>query len=92
MDVDIDTDDGDKAEAEAEVEVETDCLTSHAPFRAGSPPLQQRRLTVHSGALEVVGLGLEVEVPLVGRAGSCCSQWVIRSLCGPAGWAGSNSG
>jgi len=57
MDVDVDTDDGDEAEAE----VETDCLTSRAPSRAASPPPRQRRLAVHSGALEAVGLGLEAE-------------------------------
>jgi hypothetical protein len=90
MDVDVDTDDGDEAEAEAEVE--TDCLTSRAPSRAASPPLRQRRLAVHSGALEAVGLGLEAEAPLVGRAGSCCSRWAIRSLRGPVGRAGSSSG
>ena len=86
MDVDVDTDDGD------EVEVETGCLTSRAPSRAASPPLRQRRLAVHSGALEAVGLGLKAEAPLVGRAGSCCSRWAIRSLRGPAGRAGSSSG
>jgi hypothetical protein len=88
MDVDIDTDDSNKAKAE----VEMDCLTSHAPSWAASPPLQQRHLIVHSGVLKVVGLGLKVEVPLVGRAGSCCSQWAIRSLHGPVEWAGSSSG
>jgi len=62
VDVDVDTDDGDEAEAE----VETDCLTSRAPSRAASPPPRQRRLAVHSGALEAVGLGLEAEAMEVG--------------------------
>ena len=90
MDVDVNTINSNKAEAKAEVEM--DCPTSRAPSQAASPLLQQQRLTVHSGALEAVGLGLEAEVPLVGRAGSCCSRWAIRSLHGPAGWAGSSSG
>jgi len=93
MDVDVDVDDVEGAEAEAEA----DCLTSRAPSRAASPPPRQRRLAMHSGALDMAGaesaadpVGMVATLPHLDLAGTCFDPrgaWIyVASTAGIVEW------